>query len=36
MLIPTLNTSDRTRTAWATARQIGTRLAGLNPNLHLH
>ena len=27
-----LKTSDRTRTTWATVRQIGTRLAGLNPN----
>jgi len=31
-----LKTSDRTRTTWAAARQIGTRLAGLNPNPHLH
>ena len=34
MLIPTLNTSDRTRTAWATARHAGHQhLAGFNPNL---
>jgi hypothetical protein len=30
-----VNTSDRTRTAWATERQIGTRLTGLSPNSHL-
>jgi hypothetical protein len=34
MLIPTLNTSDRTRTTWATARHAGHQhLAGFNPNL---
>lgn len=33
MLIPTLNTSDRTRTTWATTRHAGLRrFAGFNPN----
>jgi hypothetical protein len=32
MLIPMLNTSDRTRTTWATARQAGLQhFAGFNP-----
>src|ERR1700733_8802810 len=33
MLIPMLNTSDRTRTTWATARQTGLQhFAGFNPH----